>query len=210
MVKRTTIKKLLLQKVLETVESDAAERMFQIQFVAFMQRYRASSLRKKASRERRWRQRKRWEDFSTSLTDRQFRRYFRMPRECFDLLCKKIRANVGEDKFKSEEYLEDLTNSLAPAPDSIATCRLRRLAKAHLNHTGGWISGEVKLAITLRMLAGGSYLDLGLIFGTGSTYPYTIFNNVIPRWICKDDLVKRVLNISKHIIKHSIPHLHNR
>jgi hypothetical protein len=112
-----------------------------------------------------------------------------MPRECFDLLCKKIRANVGEDKFKSEEYLEELTNSLAP-PDSIATCRLRRLAKAHLNDTGGWISGEVKLAITLRMLAGGSYLDLGLIFGTGSTYPYTIFNNVITRWICKDDLVK--------------------
>ena len=30
-VKRTTIKKLLLQNVLETVESDAAERMFQIQ-----------------------------------------------------------------------------------------------------------------------------------------------------------------------------------
>jgi len=112
-----------------------------------------------------------------------------MPRECFDLLCKKIRANVGEDKFKSEEYLEDLTNSLSPAPDSIATCRLRRLAKAHLNATGGWICGEVKLAIT-RMLAGGSYLDLGLIFGTGSTYPYTIFNNVITRWICKDDLVK--------------------
>ena len=156
-VKRIIVKKLLLQKVLETVESDAAERMFQIQLVTFMQRYRVSSLRKKASRERRWRQRKRWEDFSTSLTDRQFRRYFRMPRECFDLLCKKIRANVGEDKFKSEEYLEDLTNSLAPAPDSIATCRLRRLAKAHLNHTGGWISGEVKLAITLRMLAGGSY-----------------------------------------------------
>ena len=95
-VKRTTIKKLLLQNVLETVESDAAERMFQIQLVAFMQRYRISSLREKASRERRWRQRKRWEDFSTSLTDRQFRRYFRMPRECFDLLCKKIRANVGE------------------------------------------------------------------------------------------------------------------
>lgn len=188
-VKRTTVKKLLLQTVLETVESDAAERMYQIQLVAFMQRYRVSSIRKKASRERRWRQRKRWEDFSTSLTDRQFRRYFRMPRECFDLLCKKIRANVGEDKFKSEEYLEDLTNSLAP-PDSIATCRLRRLAKANLNDTGGWISGEVKLAITLRMLAGGSYLDLGLIFGTGSTYPYTIFNNVITRWICKDDLVK--------------------
>ena len=145
-VKKATVKKLLLQYVLETVESDdAAERMFQIQLVAFMQRYRVSSLRKKASRERMWRQRKSWEDFSASLTDWQFRRYFRMSRECYDLLCKKIRAHVGEEEFKSEEYLEDLTKSLAP-PDSIVTCRLRRLAKAHLNHTGGWISGEVKLA----------------------------------------------------------------
>jgi hypothetical protein len=99
-VKRTIVKKLLLQKVLETVESDAAERMFQIQLVAFMQRYRVSSLRKKASRERRWRQRKSWDDFSASLTDRQFRRYFRMPRECYDLLCKKIRANVGRTSLK--------------------------------------------------------------------------------------------------------------
>ena len=67
---------------------------------------------------------------------------------------------------------------------------MRWLAKAHLTDTGGWISGEVKLAVTLWMLAGGSYLDLGLIFGAGSIYPYTIFNNVITRWICKDDLVK--------------------
>ena len=101
-----------------------------------------------------------------------------MPRECFDLLCKKIRANVGEDKFKSEEYLEDLTNSLAP-PDSIATCRLRRLAKAHLNDTGGWISGEVKLAITLRMLAGGSFI---LIVVAIVTIPKVVLANSCVIW----------------------------
>jgi hypothetical protein len=56
-------------------------------------------------------------------------------------------------------------------------------------HTGGYICGEVKLAITLRMLAGGSYLDLGLIFGTGFSYPYAIFRQVILEWICDDKLV---------------------
>ncbi|KAL3805723.1 hypothetical protein ACHAW5_003832 [Stephanodiscus triporus] len=60
---------------------------------------------------------------------------------------------------------------------------------AHSVYTGGIICGEVKLAITLRMLAGGSYLDLGLIFGTGSTYPYAIFRHVIIQWICDDKLV---------------------
>ena len=55
--------------------------------------------------------------------------------------------------------------------------------------TGGIISGEVRLAITLRMLAGGSYLDLGIIFGTGSTHPYAIFRQVVMNWICDDRLV---------------------
>ncbi len=48
----------------------------------------------------------------------------------------------------------------------------------------------MKLAITLRMLAGGSYLDLGLIFGTGTSYPYENFCKVICHWICQDKLVR--------------------
>jgi hypothetical protein len=45
------------------------------------------------------------------------------------------------------------------------------------------------LSVTLQMLAGGSYLDLGLIFGTGCTYPYAVFRYVILNWICDDRLV---------------------
>jgi hypothetical protein len=59
----------------------------------------------------------------------------------------------------------------------------------HYVHTGGFICGEIKLAITLRMLAGGSYLDLGLIFGTVFLYPYAIFCQDIFEWICDDKLV---------------------
>ena len=188
-LKKTVLKKVLLRRVLQTVESDAAVRLLQVRLVAFMQRYRVSILRKKASKERRLRQRKTWEEFSAALTDRQFRRYFRMPRECFDSLCKKIVINVGEADFKSEAYLLELTSSHAPPPESVAESRMIRLAKAHSIYTGGIICGEVKVAITLRMLAGGSYLDLGLVFGTGSTYPYAIFRKVILDWICQDWLV---------------------
>jgi hypothetical protein len=42
--------------------------------------------------------------------------------------------------------------------------------------------------ITLCMLAWGSYLDLGLIFGTGTSYPYEFFCKVICHWICQDKL----------------------
>ena len=70
--------------------------------------------------------------------------------------------------FKSEEYLRELQVTLRP-PNSVAEAQMRQLALAHSVSTGGIICGEVKLAITLRMLAGGSYLGLSLIFGTGST-----------------------------------------
>ena len=74
-------------------------------------------------------------------------------------------------------------------PNSMAEMQMRSLVRGHMATTGGIISGEVKLVITLRMLEGGSYLDLGIIFGTGSTHPYTIFHQVVVNWICDDRLV---------------------
>jgi hypothetical protein len=74
--------------------------------------------------------------------------------KCFDLLCTKIKSNVGEGTFKSEAYLCELHTTLAP-PNSTAESRMRSLAKGHLMSSGAFISGKVKLAITLRMLAGG-------------------------------------------------------
>ncbi len=40
---------------------------------------------------------------------------------------------------------------------------MRNLVQVHSMYTGGIICGEVKLATTLRMLAGGLYLDLSII-----------------------------------------------
>lgn len=44
------------------------------------------------------------------------------------------------------------------------------LAHAARKSIGDFISGEVKVAMALRILAGGTYMDLGLIFELGETY----------------------------------------
>ena len=57
---------------------------------------------------------------------------------------------VGEKNFLSEEYM-----FYSGTIDS-------NIHRASLMTTGGFICGEAKLALTLRMLAGGSYLDVSL------------------------------------------------
>ena len=47
-----------------------------------------------------------WSSVDSMLNNRQFRRMFRMTRECFELLCEKIKLSVGEKKFKSKAYIE--------------------------------------------------------------------------------------------------------
>ena len=54
--------------------------------------------------------------------------------------------------------------------------------------SGGYISGEVKLAITLRLLAGGDALDLGVLFDVSSNYCRDIFNYVLKHWIVQPNL----------------------
>ena len=61
--------------------------------------------------------------------------------------------------------------------------------KAHTDSTGGFISGEIKLALTLRMLAGGTYLDLSLLLEVGFSYSYAIFHHVVSHWINDNKLI---------------------
>ena len=61
--------------------------------------------------------------------------------------------------------------------------RLGNQMKAHLQTTGGFICCEIKIALALRLLAGGSYLDLALLFETGSSYDaYAIFHDGLAKW----------------------------
>jgi hypothetical protein len=82
-----------------------------------------------------------------------------MSPECFELLCDNIKTNVGEHIFKSETYLDDLYRGrLVPHPDEAMYlhCLMNLAAAARAVH-GDFISGEVKVVLTLCLLAGGSY-----------------------------------------------------
>ena len=47
-----------------------------------------------------------WISYAGNMSDNLFRRRFRMTKECFIRLCRKIAKGVGEEEFKSEAYLE--------------------------------------------------------------------------------------------------------
>lgn len=179
--KKTAIRGLILQELQRA--NDVEDVLLTSVVRSYVRKKRISRVRRQQAASRTFRQRKTWSDFQTKLTDRQFRRYFRMSRECFDELSRKIVLNVGEDVFKSEEYLCELLEV------DDRKCVTASLARAHALSTGGFISGEIKLALTLRLLAGGSYLDLGLLFEIGTSYAYEIFHDVIENWIMDDRLV---------------------
>ena len=128
--------------------------MLQKYIANYIGAYKVWFMRKKASHKRIWRQRKSWEEFSASMTERQFHHYFQMSCNCFDSLCTKIESNVGEGTFKSEAYLLELQYTHAPA-NSMAKKLMKNLVRGHAVTTGGIISGEMKLAVTLQMLARG-------------------------------------------------------
>jgi hypothetical protein len=149
-------------------------------------RLETTTMKKDAAKNRKLRQRTSWSRFQSRLTDKQFRRYFRMERECFEYLCQRIIANVGEGAFKSEEFLRELKHGYVGGIDIKHT----NIANAHEHSTGGFVSGEVKLALTLRLLAGGSYMDLSLLFDVGFSTAYEILHHVVKEWILDDCLVK--------------------
>ena len=102
-----------------------------------------------------------------------------MNRDCFQLLCNTIISKIGESKFKSEEYISTfLSNPLSPL-----SSRASLIHHAHCHTSGGYISGEVKLGISLRLLAGGDALDLSVIFDVGYRWCRQILYDVLNHWI---------------------------
>ena len=79
-----------------------------------------------------------WEEFMDKISTGHFRRMFCMSQDAFDLLCKDVCKKIGEQVF-------------LPAAEIKSSNSERTISRVY---------GEVKVAITLRMMAGGSYLDL--------------------------------------------------
>ena len=143
-----------------------------------------SALLRAAALKRRKKTRFTWSQINERISDNHFRRMFRMNRDCFKLLCHKIISKIGESKFKSEEYISAFLSN----PFSPLSSRASLIHYAHCHTTGGYISGEVKLGISLRLLAGGDALDLAVMFDVGHRWCKQILYDVLNNWIVEINL----------------------
>lgn len=122
-----------------------------------------------------------WSSFCDRISEQHFRRMFRMEIPCFNALCAKIIAQIGEDIFRSESSIEKSSAQIVPP-----------------------VSGEVKVALSIRMLAGGSYLDLVPLFSISTSALYKIFSNFLD-WILVTlhfPLVGWIRNSQWHVLSH--------
>ena len=94
-------------------------------------------------------------------------------------------TGVGEEEFKSESWL-----SIQSADNS----KISQMMRAHKATSGGFVCGEVKLAIALRILSGGSYLDVSEIFHVTPTACYKMLHKVLKEWICDNRMHKIDIN----------------
>ena len=137
-----------------------------------------------------------WENFKFSISRKHFTRLFRMSPHCFDLLCDLIKEKIGEDNFKSEAYIKNVLSMMNVEDQGINSGNRKKRKKScqiyNMNKktSGGYVCGEVKVAITLRILAGASYLDVACIFAIHYNYCYQIFHFVLKNWICHDNISK--------------------
>jgi hypothetical protein len=88
-----------------------------------------------------------------AIDDVQFRRMFRMSRRAFNILLSKLNVFILEKDAMS--------------------------IKQAINSSGSPIDNKTKLAVTLRFLAGGSYLDITFAFGISKTSFYDIVFEVL-------------------------------
>ena len=101
-----------------------------------------------------------------------FRRMFRMSDLVFRDLCSTISNVIGEDMFRSENFLKKREE------------RYKTTSKLLSNGLSRFVSGEFKVAISIRILAGGSYLDLCPLFDVRPSYIYVIFDEFLG-WVLK-------------------------
>ena len=141
---------------------------------------------------RKARKRHPWSQEIAMHSNRMFYRLFRMKPKTFKSLCQKVEKTVGPERFKSEQYLNELfvceegsaTSTRGP---SLKSCRMYRNSKAF---SRDYISGEWKLALALQYLAGSTCLSLYLWSRINPDHIKVIVNDVLENWICNNDVIK--------------------
>ena len=108
-----------------------------------------------------------------------------MTHDYFQLLCSKIISAVGEEAFKSEAYIDAFFKTKNSMYD------------AHVETTGGYIAGEVKMAVTLCLLAGCDTLDIAVIFDVSPGHLGIIIYYVLIDWVKQPNLGG--INMNKYL-----------
>ena len=126
--------------------------------------------------------RKYWSYYNERLSDTMFYRLFRMNRRCFSKLCHLIEVAVGEDQFNSEAYMNRLR-------ELGHTTQMSSIFNCCQHSSSGWVEGELKVAMTLRYLAGATYLDLFLAFHISANHILSIVSEVKREWFYHDSVL---------------------
>lgn len=105
-----------------------------------------------------------WQSFVGKISADHFRRMFRMKLDVFNVLCQKIKNGVGQSFLWDADLLA------------------KGLYEPEAATKSPPIAGEPKVAASIKMLAGGSYLDLIPLFGVKKTALCTLFGDFL-EWI---------------------------
>lgn len=106
--------------------------------------------------------------------------------DVFNCLCQKISDGMGADKFKWDASLEEVAANTQSRP------------------TAPLIAGEVKVALSVRMLAGGSYLDLVPLFDVSIASLCVVFGDFLD-WVLQTlefPLVRWIRDESWDVLNH--------
>ena len=165
-----TNNRIIVQQLLSLIVPLILFHTFKLYDIAYQSKKKSEN-NSRLAKKRRKKKRILWSEINNRISDLQFRRMFRMTRDCFQLLCDRIIAGIGEASFKSEAYIDAFLKGK------------NAMYKANVQTTGGYIAGEVKLAITLRILGGGDALDIAVIFDVYPGHIGNIVYNVLSDWI---------------------------
>jgi hypothetical protein len=104
----------------------------------------------------------------TSYNEKEFKRRFRMWRYQFDILLSCIREELEPKTWWAKQCA--------------------------INSSGSWVRAELKIAATLRVLAGGSYLDAAELYAVEETsfHKNTFWPTIIAICNCKDERLDNI------------------
>ena len=135
--------------------------------------------------------RKNWKEYYDWLTAKEFQRRFRMSKTAFTRLVALLRPELEEEGEEEEEERRKSAFLLSMQLRGLdcGAASGRNLGRRRRLRKKGMMLSEVKVAITLRFLAGGQMLDIADHFGYSLSTVYRV----------KQETVLAILQLGKEI-----------